>query len=451
MAMDNDPQTSKPTGEASIQPGDSESAEENMYDPYDYGNDDNPISATGAVIHIVRMTIGVGILALPLVHKRVGYFIGICESLVVGFLYYHIIHILVATEYKLCRLTKTSKLTFMNIVNTTFKVVSPKKQILGPFVKFIMHVYYGIPYGNALNLIIISTNIKSILEYHNVEVEITRIMTAVIVPIILLCWIRRLKFMVPLSTLTNIFTCVIICIIFGSSMITRNSEVVAKPIGDVKFIPQSFAILIAAYRCTGLYIPLKNEMKTPRQFSSYCGVINIAGTVLIALYTIFGATIYWNYGNDVRDNILLNLPKHEWLSVVVCGMYTAALFVSYYLSFHVRVDMYWTSFFEPMTANCRYQILIEYLFRTALNISIYILAIFIPNFGLFASISGTLGILAEIGVPPLLDTLLISKFDNRSGLFLKLVKNVCIITICLVLFGSSVVGCLREIIKVYTK
>lgn len=452
MTIKLDPREQKPASNfKSSECGHTEHDEEQEYDPYDHLNDNNTIGTFGAVIHIIRMTVGVSILATPLAQKRVGFLIGICESLTVGILYYHIVHILIATEYKLCRLTKFPQLTLIGTVNSTFKVVSSKSRIFEPFVKVVMNAYYGIPCNSSLNLIIISSNLKRICKYFwNIEIETTVILSAVILPLTLLCWIRKLKFLVPLSAITNVLTFVILCIIFGNAITSEKPKMVAKPIADISFIPRTFAMLIGAYRCTGICIPLKHEMKNPRQFSSPFGVVNIAAIIIISLNTSFGVVMYWKYGDDVQDNIILNLPNDDWLPILLCSIYTPVLCVCYFLNFYVCLNMYWDTFLEPKTSNFKYQFLLEYLVRTAINIATYIMAVAIPKFGLFASLSGTLGILAEIGVPPLLEVLLMDKNNSFEFSFFKMVKNILIVSISILLFISSINNCVKEIIKDYS-
>lgn len=432
---------------------DSKSVEATEYEPHDFTNVKNSVSFTGAVLHIIRCSVGTGILALPFIHSRIGYISAILVTLIVGLLYFHIIHILVSTEYKLCKLTRTPKLTFMGMVDQTFENVPCKlSTILNPLVKSLIFVYYGLPTSNAMDLTLIMSNIQNIFACYGNSINGKHIASIVIFPLTALCWLRKLKYLVPFSALTNMFTLAVVCIIIGYSVNADKSAIMpTKPFGDVTFIPQSFAILLAAYRATGIYIPLKNEMKTPRTFSRPFGVVNVSACLLIMLYIIFGGVTYWSYRDRVHENVLMNLPKQDIFSMVVQILYTSALFVAYTLHFYVIFDTSWTSMLEPKMPKMKGKIVIEYVFRTGLNVMTYMMAVLIPNFALLSSISGTCGIVVEIAVPPLLDIFLTIKFSaSKWWTFITVTKNLLIIIMAFSMFAASVWGCVRQLIKFYT-
>lgn len=58
-------------------------------------------------------------------------------------------------------------------------------------------------------------------------------------------------------------------------------------------------------------IPLENEMKTPKSYVGYFGVLNYAFTLIVILYVGLGLFGYLKYGSAVRGSVTLNLPEGE--------------------------------------------------------------------------------------------------------------------------------------------
>lgn len=61
----------------------------------------------------------------------------------------------------------------------------------------------------------------------------------------------------------------------------------------------------------GVVMPVENEMTKPQQFLGCPGVLNIAMTAVVALYTFVGFSGYLNFGEEVRGSLTLNLPQDE--------------------------------------------------------------------------------------------------------------------------------------------
>lgn len=54
-------------------------------------------------------------------------------------------------------------------------------------------------------------------------------------------------------------------------------------------------------------MPLENEMKTPRSYVGFTGILNRAFVVIITLYLGMGVFGYLRYGNNIKESITLNL------------------------------------------------------------------------------------------------------------------------------------------------
>lgn len=54
-------------------------------------------------------------------------------------------------------------------------------------------------------------------------------------------------------------------------------------------------------------IPLENEMKTPKSYVGWTGVLNRAFLIIVFLYIGMGLFGYLRYGDEIRDSITLSL------------------------------------------------------------------------------------------------------------------------------------------------
>lgn len=58
-------------------------------------------------------------------------------------------------------------------------------------------------------------------------------------------------------------------------------------------------------------MPLKNEMKKPKNFGSFFGVLNASMIPISLLYTFIGFFGYLKFGENTKGSITLNLPEED--------------------------------------------------------------------------------------------------------------------------------------------
>lgn len=423
------------------------------YEPYDHGNMKQPINYCGAVVHLVRCTIGSGILVLPSVFFSVGYLIGIVGTLIIALLYVGNVHALLFSEYELCKKLKVRNLTFTGLVEKSFENGPKRLRKLGPFFKGMLCFYYGVPSGVALYLIIIADNTKTILQYYfDVELGTVKSISVVALLITSLCLIPKLKFLVPLSILTNVFSIINIGIILLYSLNFEAWKLNAEAIQDVNQIPKFFAVVLQSLIATGMILPLKNDMKKPKDFASSLGVLNVSFFLLTLLFGVFGLVGSLNYGAEVEPNILSNLPKGKTITISVYILYTLSLCVTYTLLFYVYFDTVWSNFLQQHLSQSKHENKCKYALRVAINVCAYLMAIAVPNFQLFTSIVGTVGIIIEIGLPSFLQLLVLWAIKVKSAVFrYSLFKNTIVILIAIIMFCMSTEQCVQDVIKLYNK
>lgn len=154
-----------------------------------------------------------------------------------------------------------------------------------------------------------------LVEFYLPELKwgITIYMLLVSIPLILLCQIRELKYLVPFSFLAN----VLMVISFAITLVYMFND-----IGDVDVkerelfssfpqLPIFFSTVIFAMEGIGVVMPVENSMKKPQHFLGCPGVLNVAMVLVVALYTTIGFFGYYKYGQETKASITFNLPLDE--------------------------------------------------------------------------------------------------------------------------------------------
>lgn len=132
-----------------------------------------------------------------------------------------------------------------------------------------------------------------------------------LVPLILMAWIRNLKYLAPVSMIANVFMGVGLGITFyflvGTAELDFSKVDAVKP--PVQW-PGFFSLTIFAMEAIGVVMPLENAMKTPRSMLGFCGVLNKGMSGVTLVYILLGFLGYLRYGELVEDSITLNLRQN---------------------------------------------------------------------------------------------------------------------------------------------
>lgn len=82
-------------------------------------------------------------------------------------------------------------------------------------------------------------------------------------------------------------------------------------IGKWQELPLYFGVAIFAFEGIALVLPLKNEMRQPRNFDRLFGVLNVGMVLVTLLFTSFGFVGYLKWGENTEDTLTLNLPHED--------------------------------------------------------------------------------------------------------------------------------------------
>lgn len=112
------------------------SRKDEAYEPYlERGHVEHPLSNIETLIHLLKSSLGTGILAMPKAYYHAGYIVGSIGTILIGSIAVYCIQLLLHIHYELCKRNKVrmpyiisvnfpnlSDLTFTNLMNTVLQV-----------------------------------------------------------------------------------------------------------------------------------------------------------------------------------------------------------------------------------------------------------------------------------------------------------------------------------------
>ncbi|XP_052895546.1 proton-coupled amino acid transporter-like protein CG1139 [Anopheles moucheti] len=255
-------------------------------------------------------------------------------------------------------------------------------------------------------VVFVSSNIKAIADYYT-DTDVRLYMLIILLPLILINWVRNLKSLAPFSTVANFVTLVsfgiILYYIFREPISFENRDKVGTMSGFALF----FGTVLFALEAIGVILPLENEMKTPKKFGGSFGVLNKAMILIVTLYIGMGFFGYLNYGSAIKGSITLNLPEEKCKHLAQCvkGMLAFAIYITHGLACYVAIDITWNDYLKKNLGDSPRSTFFEYIARTVLVLITFLLAVAIPNLDLFISLFGALCLSAlGIAFPALIQT-----------------------------------------------
>lgn len=425
------------------------------YEPYDHRTVAHPTTTVETLFHLLKGSLGTGILAMPMAFHNSGYALGMVATIIIGLLCTYCMRMLVTSMYILCKRKKVASMTYPATIEAALEE--------GPiclrwFSKYSIHVtntfllIYQLG-SCCVYVVFIANNLRRALESflsEDAKLYMTDkiYMVLLILPLIFINWIKNLKFLVPCSKVATVITFVsfsiILYYIFKDPLSFDNRE----PVGEIENFPLYFGTVLFALEAIGVIMPLENEMKKPKYFTAPCGVLNIGMGTIVVLYAGMGFCGYIRYGSDIKGSITLNLPSNEALAKSVQLLLALAIYFTQPIQCYVAIDIVWNEYLSPRLEKNSYRKLWEYLVRTGLVLITALLAIAVPSLEYFISLFGALCLSAlGLGFPAIIQLCTCWKEAGRWTRALMLIKNLIIVIIGVIGLLVGTYTSLKEIFE----
>ncbi|KAG8304141.1 hypothetical protein J6590_101561, partial [Homalodisca vitripennis] len=310
----------------------------------------------------------------------------------------------------------------------------------------LMITYY---FGTTVYIVFIASTTKQIVESHwNVDINprLYVLMTAlVIVPV---GSIRRLKFLVPFSFVAIIFL-FIGCTFVLYEVFSDLPPFTSRPaFTSIQRLPLFYATVLFALEGIGTVLPIENVMKKPQHFLGCPGVLNVAMTVLVFIYTIMGFFGYLKYGEETAGSISLNLNSSV-IGEVVKVLVALNVLCSYGLCFCVPSEIVWRKLNPRVREENKTRA--YYTMRILMILSAVVVACALPDLEPFVGLCGaicysTLGLL----FPSVID--LVTFWEDKEYMGpgrWKLYKNVFLMLMWLIALTAGTQASVAKIVETY--
>ncbi|XP_013189259.1 proton-coupled amino acid transporter-like protein pathetic [Amyelois transitella] len=370
-------------------------AESGDFDPFTERKLDNPTSNNDTLTHLLKASLGTGILAMPKAFKCVGLVSGVFFTILVAVICTHCSYILIKCAHVLYKKTKKTSMTFAEVGEAALEN-GPQglRRYANAFRIFIIVSLFMTYFGTcSVYTVIISEHIMKVVGFYTksaggYQIDIRLYIIALLLPLIFMAWVRNLKYLAPVSMMANIFMGLGLGITFyylvgtGEMQIDNMKNMLFKH--PVEW-PEFFSLTIFAIEAIGVVMPLENAMKTPRSMLGFCGVLNKGMTGVTIIYFTLGFLGYLRFGEEVKDSITLNLHDDHIPAQIVNISIAIAVYCTFGLQFYVCIEIAWNGIKDKFTKRPD---LADYIMRTIMVTGCVLLAVAVPAIAPFMGVIG---------------------------------------------------------------
>ncbi|XP_023315601.1 proton-coupled amino acid transporter 1 isoform X2 [Trichogramma pretiosum] len=418
------------------------------------------------LMHHFKGNVGSGMFALGDAFKNAGLMLGPPLTIILGVICIHAQHILLNCNDEVQRRlgdSLASQPGYATTVELCFATGPLALRKYAVFMRKLVNLFLCITQLGfcCVYFVFISTNMKQVLDVWGIKLDLHYHMAVVLIPIMLSTWIRNLKFLVPLSSLANllIITGYIATIYIMCHDLPPISE--RRYVANWDMIPLFFGTVIYSFEGITLVLPLKKEMKKPKNFDKPLGVLNVGMVIVGAMFVALGFLSYLKYGDKIEGSVTLNLePKADTLMQEEFSFTTSlpqciklaislSILLTYALQFYVPIAIMWPEF-QNYFGPCRWPVAGEIMFRSSMCFITFILAEAIPHLGLFISLVGAVSSTAlALIFPPIIEIVIC--WQNATLDKAVVTKDVCILLIGILGCATGTYESVTQIVKAFTK
>lgn len=431
-----------------------DASDQQVFDPYDYGNLKKATSFWETVFHLYMISCGPALLNIPQTFMAVGYVYASVLVCLIFVYYWYAMLMVTRVEYTLCRLKKQPKMTYPETMYHAFAEGPSQVKWFAPYSSIIIQLVYCVTWIGSLNIVLAGQNLQACLQnsFHS-HFSIGETTLYVFVPMLLLTMVHRLKYLVPVSVAGSGIVVVCIVAVVYQGLADPSSLRMPPAFGDVSQIPTCLAAILFVLNATGLMLPLKNEMKNPRSFNSSFGVLTVSFFPMAILYILFNMLCSMKYGHHLKSSVIENLPEDSLAAQIIIFLFAVALMFQYPLITYVVFDTIWNNMMVQKRKTMSRPLFWEYFTRVAIFLISFLIGYAIPNINVFMSISGTIGTATDSLIfPALAETLVKRRMGCRgTKMVFYYVKNACILVLAVILIVVGLSNCISEIANTYNR
>ncbi|CAO1305140.1 unnamed protein product [Diamesa hyperborea] len=418
------------------------------YDPHLHRSVPHPTSNSETLAHLLKGCLGTGILAMHQAFHNSGWLSGIINMAIIGIICTYCFHILVKSQYKLCKKHRVPLLSYPESMKLALE---EGPSVLRGFSSSAVLIVDGFLVVYQLGvcicyIVFVATNVKQIVDVYWIQLDVKIHMLIILLPLIAINCIKNLKVLAPFSQLANIITFIGLGLVLYYVFQELPSISEREAFAPIERFPLYFGTVLFALEAVGVVIALENNMENPKSFGGTFGVLNIGMFIVTLLYGFVGFVGYLKYGEDSQGSITLNLPQDELLSQITKVIFAFAIFISYALQCFVPVNIIWENYVSDKIKTSPKSSSYQLLLRVVITIITFLFAAAIPRLGLFISLFGAfcLSILG-LAFPAIMELCVLWPDQLGPGNWI-LWKDVALVVFAIIGLVSGTYTSMRDII-----
>ncbi|KAI5700781.1 hypothetical protein M8J75_002805 [Diaphorina citri] len=406
------------------------------FDPYNHRAGIVKGATTNAetLIHLMKGSLGTGMLAMPIAFKNAGIVDGLIGCALISFIASYGMHQLLRMQHHVAKQMGVPLIDYADAMKHAVEGgpkgiswLSKPAPYLVDF--FLCSFQIGVC---CIYVSFISNNLKQISDEFWIVLSLRTwfiITGAIILP---LNQLRNLHHLSPLSTAGDFLVVgglgVVFYYIFKDGL-SLGSDVELIPENPFKGFALFFGTLMTAVQSIGVIVSLENNMKQPADYRKPCGVFNIGMVFITCLYGFTGLVGYMKYGAATQGSVTLNLPKTSILPVLVKLAFAFVILFTYPLQCFMPTDILWRNYVRIHITQKSRKWVYNTILRTVLVVFSVLVASLIPFLDLLISTVGAFS-LPTVGITfPAIMELSVFYKENRLTTWIK------IKCIALIIFG----------------
>ncbi|XP_022125682.2 proton-coupled amino acid transporter-like protein pathetic isoform X2 [Pieris rapae] len=403
-----------------------------------------------AVGHFVKSCLGGGILGIHEAFMKCGLWTALFVSIIFAIYISYCLHMLVSAAQKLCKQLHVPEMSYPDVAEASLEVCPfPSLRRYSKWFRYAVDLTIIIDLFGAscVYQIMIAKTIMEVVENRESsnELDLVRLrlyILALLIPILILCMIRSLKYLAPFSIIGDIFIviCVIATIVYG----VRSAPPISTVPGwkDAVGFFEFCGIVVFSLEAIAVILPIENNMKNPKEYPAViaCGMF----TVLLFLLPI-GFFGYWGFGENCVTPVTLNFPN-DVFPTVIKSLIGVMIFLTFALNFWVPFNLVWHYISKRHDPKKHW--IWERVYRAIFIVLITIISIVFPNIGNFMGLLGAFA-LSNMGFifPAIIDLVIVWERPGLGKWRWRLWRNIAIIFVGILLFFAGTYSNLKGLFK----
>ncbi|EPB80052.1 transmembrane amino acid transporter protein [Ancylostoma ceylanicum] len=311
--------------------------------------------------------------------------------------------------------------------------------------------------------VFMADNLKQFFDQtSNIHISQAGWIALLLVPIMGLCTIRELKALAPLAAIANVVYLVAVCIVLQQLFQIERPTWSLPAVGNWSTLPLFFGTVMFAFEGVAVVtfgepkywshsyaqvLPIENQMDEPLHFITNNGVLNTSCLLVLVLYMTVGFFGYLRFGDGIMDTLTLNLPQTNFYQAIKL-MFVACILVSYPLQFYVPMERI-EKWIKRKVAIERQEKLI-YGARMGGVICTCLVAELIPHLALFISLVGSVaGTSLTLVFPPMIELLCSYSKDSLTPWIW--IRNISLMLFAVFGFATGTYASLVQIVEAFGK